>query len=190
MEPKRQREVALGIVVVALLAMAVWRLQSGSSAGAPQASATAAATPSAGSPTAAQRAAIQRSAAPELDLAALAAQRPEPEPSTRNPFRFKPLPPPPAPPPSQLPAAMLPKEPAGPPPPPRITLKFIGVMSSDADRQSGRVAVLSDTRGGVFYGREGETIEGQYRILKIGVESLEIAYLDGRGRQTIRQTGQ
>ena len=52
-----------------------------------------------------------------------------------------------------------------------------------------RVAILSDARG-VYYGREGEVIEGRYRIVKIGVESIELTYLDGRGRQTIRQTGQ
>ncbi len=63
-------------------------------------------------------------------------------------------------------------------------------MSSDSNREASRIAVLSDSRGGVFYGREGEIIEGQYRIIKIGVESLEIAYLDGRGRQTLRHTGQ
>ena len=51
------------------------------------------------------------------------------------------------------------------------------------------MAVLSDARG-VYYGREGDIIEGRYRIVKIGVESIELEYLDGRGRQTIRQTGQ
>jgi hypothetical protein len=30
---------------------------------------------------------------------------------------------------------------------------------------------------------------GQYRILRIGAESIEMSYLDGRGRQTIRLTG-
>lgn len=186
MEPKRQREIALSVLIVALLATAIWRMQSDTSAEAPQAS--SAATPA---QPAAQRPASQsgKSTAAELDLAALEAKRPDPEPSTRNPFRFKPLPPPPAPPQAKTPVVATPAEPPGPPPPPRITLKFIGVMSSEA-RGGGRVAVLSDTRGGVFYGREGEIVEGQYRILKIGVESLDIAYLDGRGRQTIRQTGQ
>lgn len=80
--------------------------------------------------------------------------------------------------------------PIEPPPPPPIPLKFIGLMSSGDNGKGGRVAILTDTRGGVFYGREGETVEGRYRILKIGVESIDIAYLDGRGRQTIRQTGQ
>jgi len=30
---------------------------------------------------------------------------------------------------------------------------------------------------------------GQYRILRISAESIEMAYLDGRGRQTIRLSG-
>jgi len=50
--------------------------------------------------------------------------------------------------------------------------------------------VLSDGRGGIpMYGKEGDIIDGRYRILKIGVESIEMAYLDGRGRQTIRLSG-
>ena len=53
-------------------------------------------------------------------------------------------------------------------------------MSSDGSRRSTRRRAQR-LRDGVFYGREGEIIEGQYRILKIGVESLDIAYLDGRG---------
>ncbi len=39
------------------------------------------------------------------------------------------------------------------------------------------------------YGHEGDTVLGQYRILRIGAESIEMSYLDGRGRQTIRLTG-
>ncbi len=35
-------------------------------------------------------------------------------------------------------------------------------------------------------GEEGEIIWVSIRILKIGNESIEMAYLDGRGRQTIR----
>ena len=36
---------------------------------------------------------------------------------------------------------------------------------------------------------EGQEIQGRYRILKIGVESIDIAYLDGTGRQTLRLGG-
>jgi len=74
----------------------------------------------------------------------------------------------------------------GPPPPPPITLKFIGTL-----REEGKppIAVLSDGHGPPMYGIEGGTVAGRYRVLRIGAESIEMSYLDGRGRQTIRQTG-
>ena len=49
--------------------------------------------------------------------------------------------------------------------------------------------VLSDGLGQPQTGTEGQVVFGKYRILKIGVESIEMAYLDGRGRQTIRLSG-
>jgi hypothetical protein len=81
-----------------------------------------------------------------------------------------------------------PAPPAGPTGPPPIPLKFIGLV--EAPSQAGRVAILSDGRGNVFYGREGDAIEGQYRMLKISPELIELSYMDGRGRQTIRLSGQ
>jgi aryl carrier-like protein len=39
-------------------------------------------------------------------------------------------------------------------------------------------------------GREGDTVDGRYRMLRVGLDSIEMAYLDGRGRQTIRLSGQ
>ena len=60
----------------------------------------------------------------------------------------------------------------------------------ESPEKAQKIAVLTDGRGAPFYGKEGEVVEGRYRILKIGVESIEIAYADGRGRQTIRLTGQ
>jgi hypothetical protein len=68
-------------------------------------------------------------------------------------------------------------------------MKFIGTIGNSGDPKFGRVAVLSDGRG-VYHGREGDVIEGRYQIVRIGVESIELAYLDGRGRQTIAKTGQ
>lgn len=82
-----------------------------------------------------------------------------------------------------VPAAPLP--PSGPPPPPPIVVKFIGVVQR-AD--VGRVAVLSDGKN-VYYGREGQIVDGRWRIVRIGEESLQIEYVDGRGRQTVRLTG-
>ncbi len=86
----------------------------------------------------------------------------------------------------RLPPLPPPAVASGPPPPPSvppITLKFIGVV--EATEKSQTYAVLRDDRG-VYHGREGDIIEGQYRILRIGAESIDLAYVDGRGRQTIR----
>ena len=114
----------------------------------------------------------------------------------RDPFRFQapeapPRPAPAAPPPAAPtsgPMIASPPVPAGPPPPPPITLRFIGLV--EAPSQAGRVAILSDGRGNVLYGKEGDTIEGRYRLLKVGADAVEMAYVDGRGRQTVRLSGQ
>jgi hypothetical protein len=52
------------------------------------------------------------------------------------------------------------------------------------------MAVFRDSGGDIVNGREGDIIDGRYRLLKIGVESADLAYMDGRGRQTIRLSGQ
>jgi hypothetical protein len=39
-------------------------------------------------------------------------------------------------------------------------------------------------------GKEGDVIAGQYRLVHIGNESVVMEYVDGRGRTTIRQSGQ
>lgn len=122
-----------------------------------------------------------------LDLLA-ARERPEAE-VVRDPFRFRPRPAPARSAPAVVERAVAtPPPPAGPPPPPPIPLKFIGVL--DAPARLGRLAILSDGRGGVFYGKEGDVIEGRYRVLRVSNETADLAYVDGRGRQTIRLTGQ
>ncbi len=137
------------------------------------------------------------SAVPVVRLDQLSAARTQAEPPAagRNLFQFQPkvAPPPPMPPPvARLGgpggAGGAAGESAGPvvPPPPPIPFKFIGIVQAPDKK----LAVLSDasTRD-VFFGREGDVIDGRYRILRIGVESIEMVYLDGRGRQTIRLTG-
>jgi hypothetical protein len=132
----------------------------------------------------------------DVKLELLQQQRPELEEAERNLFRFQPraappapdepravAPPSPAPPPP--PAAVVP---TGPPPPPPIGLRFIGLV--DAPTQAGRIAILSDGRGNIFYGKDGDIIEGRYKVLKVSPDAAELSYLDGRGRQTIRLTGQ
>lgn len=128
-----------------------------------------------------------------VKLPALTEARAEPEAGARNPFRFRPVAPPAPPPeavrPAQSGAAAGPASdtlvPIGPPPLPPIALRFIGVVEQSTRL---KLAVLSDGRN-VFYGKEGDAIEGRYRILRIGPESIDMAYLDGRGRQTLRLSG-
>ena len=129
-----------------------------------------------------------------VQLDALASPRPDPGAPTRNPFAFgsrrAAAPSPPSRRPSDsggVPASFPPPPsmPAGPPPPAPIPLKFIGIVERGAAL---RVAVLSDGRH-VLYGQEGDVLDGQYRIERIGLDSIDLAYTDGRGRQTIRLSG-
>ena len=106
--------------------------------------------------------------------------------STRDPFRFRPKPPPPAPRVQPPPLVFEPPVNTGPPPPPAIPLKYFGVITVSGQR----LAAFADGRGNTFNGKEGDILEGQYRLLRIGADWVEVAYLDGRGRQTIRMTGQ
>jgi hypothetical protein len=50
------------------------------------------------------------------------------------------------------------------------------------------VAVLSDGRF-VYHGREGDIIDGRYRLVSVSPSSVQMEYLDGRGRQTLRLSG-
>ena len=73
-----------------------------------------------------------------------------------------------------------------PPGPPPIPLKYIGFFE---ERGGGKMAAFSDCRM-TMRGREGEIIAGQYRLVRIGIESVVMEYVDGRGRTTIRMSGQ
>lgn len=127
----------------------------------------------------------------EVRLGALDDPRAEPGAGQRNPFEFRRGAPDSArpmaggPQPFAGPPAPVGEGPAAPSGPPPIRLKFIGIVDPAS---SGRLAVLSDGRD-VFYGREGDTLEGRYRILRIGLESVELARLDGTGRQVLRMSG-
>ena len=142
--------------------------------------------------SAATTTAAQETPVADLRLYRLKADASELGPTTRNPFQFKPKAAPP--PSSQAKASTAPPPiviappavPQGPPPPPPIALKYIGVLET----AQGRMAVFRDSGGDIVNGREGDIIDGRYRLLKIGVESADLAYVDGRGRQTIRLSGQ
>jgi hypothetical protein len=179
MPPERRRVfVLLGILAI-VIAVAVYRLW-------PQ-SAAAVATRAAANP-AGRAGGPSTVTAPDVHLRALQDERPQPvgEPQ-RNLFRFKPKAAPPRP--TPQPAAPVASAQPGPPAAPSlapIAMRFIGLVEATEHVQ--KIAILTDGRG-VYQGREGDIIEGRYRILRIGVESVEMAYIDGRGRQTIRLSG-
>lgn len=124
-------------------------------------------------------------------LESLQRTRPTIEGVQRNLFRFQARPAPPSARPQPTAPAPLATErsgPSPPPPPPPIPVRFIGLV--EAPTQTGRVVFFSDDRGNVFSGKEGDIIEGRYKLLKVGPDAAELSYLDGRGRQTIRLSGQ
>jgi hypothetical protein len=187
MATKRQREIALATVTVGVLAVAVLAYRARTMGPDPVAASrtarSAPATSTAVSAPAPSKSGM--SGLSEVNLQALNAPHGALQDTVRDPFRFKPKPPPPPPPPVVKPTVTQPVGPVEPPPPPRIALKFFGTFET----KKGVLAALTDGRG-VYKGYVGDTIEGRYRILRIGVESIDLAYLDGRGRQTIRLTGQ
>jgi hypothetical protein len=172
---------------LAVLVLAIWSMWPSSPA------------PSAATTPAQARAGQQGQSRPvpvaPVKLDELSAPRQGPADSNRNPFRYQPKAPPPPPPRKAVEKAPVvvdtdepprPDVPTGPPPPPPIPLKFLGILT----RENGvKWAVLSDGKR-VMYGRDGDIVVGQYRIVKIGAESIEVAYVDGRGPQVIRLTGQ
>ena len=189
MTPERRRQLLMGGGAGSVLVLAMWLMWPASPA--PSASASAPVRGRAAR-SGAQGADVKPVDAVKLD--ALKEGRDEPGQASRNPFRFQPkvVPPPPRPvaPPPTAPVNLTPARPApppGPPPAPPIPLKFIGVVT----RQNGvKWAVLTDGKSEPQFGKEGDTIEGRYKIVKIGEESIEMTHFDGRGRQVIRLTGQ
>jgi hypothetical protein len=181
--------VLLGLAAVALLVMRL-----GGSAG----PAAPASTPP-GTAVASPDAAIDP-ALLDVRLEALAEEPPAPGGSERNPFRFQPRA---APPQASVPAPVPQEEIAGgpgavgplpssrpaQPPPPPITVRFIGLV----DRGDGsRVAVFVDCSVGrrTAHAQEGGIVDGRYRLVKVGAQSVVIEHLDGRGRTTLALTGQ
>ncbi len=183
----RRTWVLLGFLVVVALGAVVLKWGSSPPAAGPAATSNTQRPGSSAATTGAPAAEL------DVKLDTLSAPREEPAAIERNPFRFEAARrpqaegsarasrPPVRPDPEPAP------QPSGPPPPPPIPLKFIGIIESP---QAGRVAALSDGRR-VFHGRVGDIIEGRYRIVRIGVESIVLEYADGSGpQQTIRLSGQ
>jgi hypothetical protein len=168
---------ALGVVLVGLVGYRMWPE---TPAAAPSTTAVAARPQAGGGP----------SVIPDdlkVRLGDLAAKRPDPGDVERNPFRFRP---PPAPPPPKF---VPPPPPANVPPPlppapviPPIPLKFMGTVEGPGVK----LAALTDCQGFTYSAREGETIDGRYKLVRIQVETIVIEYVNGTGRTTLRKSGE
>jgi hypothetical protein len=180
--PERRRQLLLAALLV-VLAVVLYRIWAG-----PAAPPSTASNPG----ETGRRPAGGGVTAPDVKLESLESERPAPgEGANRNLFRFGRPPAPevaPAPPrgPGPAPAPPVASGPTTPAVPP-IPLKLIGFMEVPG---RGKMAILADTTGkDPQSGFEGDVILGQYRIVRIAADSIEMAYLDGRGRQTIRLPG-
>src|SRR5262245_42809143 len=177
MEPERRKQILL-IVLGLILAVFGYRAWSSAPASSGAPAGAVRSGPTAGQPSAGAASTF------DVHLRQLQENLREPVEGARNLFRFRPKPSPAA---SLASAPAVPSGPPQPPPLPPISLKFIGVI--ERPERSEKIAVLRDPTGHLWSGHEGAIIEGRFRILRIGAESIELAYLDGRGRQTIRLSG-
>jgi hypothetical protein len=115
-------------------------------------------------------------------------QVPEEPKAGRNLFRFGVPPPPPQP-------KFVPPPPAPPPPPPvpqgppPIPLKLATIIQDPYTPGLNR-AYLTDPKSGVmFEAVDGSVIDGRYRVIKVGLTSVVVAYVDGTGQRTINIGG-
>lgn len=139
-------------------------------------------------PTAARTGSLPVVPVVDLNLSRLNTAGRELPQSERDPFRFRPKAPPPVQRVQAPPPVFTPPVPTGPPPVPAIPLRYFGLIGYTVSGQ--KIAAFRDERGNTFNGKEGDILEGRYRLLRIGTDSVDLAYVDGRGRQTIRLTGQ
>jgi hypothetical protein len=117
---------------------------------------------------------------PRIDLARIdsLAKLERIEPPDRSWSEFPAPPPPPPAPPVPETTPMPVAAPAGTPPPPPLNMTYLGNL----ENQKGlKVAVFLTDKKVVLHGREGEVVGSRVRVVKIGLESVDVEDL-GSGR--------
>jgi hypothetical protein len=161
---RRDRIVAItGAGVALALALYVWRQ------GQPSAATVAAGPRAAGAPAA---------ELPRIGLDRLTQRRPEVPVGRRDIFDFGPPPAPPvtaAPPSTPAPAVVtMPTPvptPAGPPPPPPVNVKYIGSVEAE---KGPKVAFFLTEQKEVLTGQVGDTVMNRFKVVRIGIESVDV----------------
>ena len=116
-----------------------------------------------------------------LDL--LSKDAPAYTPPQRNPFRFRVRPAPVVRQPVAPPPVFVAPPPPPPPGPPPIRIRYVG---SFIKADLGLVVMLKDEATGLAHtSQAGQVVDGRYRLLSATYDAVEIAHLDGRGRQRI-----
>lgn len=163
MIPRRKWVIAAAALVV--LATLAWAVLHESAPVAPAAS--AAETPRTG--------ARRDADLPRIDLARLDRPRPESGIGRRDLFDFATPPPTPPPPPEPVapPVSGTPLPAVAPTPPPLapLNIKYIGTFES---KRGLKVAVLMTDRKEVLTGQAGQVVANRYRIVRIGLESVDV----------------
>jgi hypothetical protein len=186
---QRRQFITLGLVILIGVVLYFWYPWAPPAQGPPGPTAEVRGAAS-NTPAAAPGGAAPSDGLPEpLKLSELQAVNEETQ-GARDPFGFgvppKPPPPPPAPVVIRPTPTPEPPKPVGPPPRPPIPVKFLGVAEDPS--RPGKLVSLS-LNGAVVVAREGDVVDGKYRLVKVGLESIVMAYLDGQGQTTIRLGG-
>jgi hypothetical protein len=76
------------------------------------------------------------------------------------------------------------EQPAAPEGPPPISLRLTGLMvGPGTDRM---MATLKDpASGALFHAFEGDVVDGRYRLVRVGTQSVVVSYVDGSGIRTL-----
>jgi type IV secretory pathway VirB10-like protein len=150
-------------------------------------------TEPAAAPSARPTAAAAQGGPPEIALSRLDAPNAPAPIGRRDVFDFAKPPAPPAPPPTAPPApvAVLPPPDAdglamAPPPPPSLNVKFVGSVQS---KSGVNVAIFVTDSKEILTGAQGEIVGNRLRIIKIGLESVDVQDTAGGGVRRIPLRG-
>jgi hypothetical protein len=135
----------------------------------------------------AKRAALDIPVSVELAALEPSTESSSPE-SGRNPFRFGEPPPPPKPP-YVPPPKLADPPPYVPPPPPTPQVELTLVVTMLVADGDFRANFKDKKTGAQFTGKEGDIIDGRYRLIKVLDKQAIVSFLDGSGRRTLHTGG-